>query len=75
MRNIKPVPNFKKEEIKLLRLKLGYTQAVFAKVVGVSVKAVEAWENGRNHPVDSTCRLLQILNGKQEVVEQLLFCE
>ena len=75
MRTIKPVPSFKKEEIKLLRLKLGYTQAVFAKVVGVSVKAVEAWENGRNQPVDSTCRLLQILNGKQEVVEQLLFCE
>jgi putative transcriptional regulator len=31
---------------------------MFAKFMGVSVKTVEAWESGRNHPEGTACRLL-----------------
>ena len=31
---------------------------LFAQYMGVSVKTVEAWEAGRNHPVGAACRLL-----------------
>lgn len=36
------------------------TQVVFAKYMGVSVKTVEAWESGRNHPDGAASRLLSI---------------
>lgn len=34
------------------------SQEVFAQYMGVSVKTVEAWEAGRNHPEGAACRLL-----------------
>lgn len=56
--SVAPVATFKPEEIKKIRLNTGLTQAVFAKYMGVSVKTVEAWESGRNHPEGAACRLL-----------------
>ena len=58
--SIAPVEVFSPEEIRDIRMKTGMTQVLFAKYMGVSVKTVEAWESGRNHPVGSACRLLGI---------------
>lgn len=58
--SIAPVDTFAPEEIKAIRASVGMTQAVFAKYMGVSVKTVEAWEAGRNHPDGAACRLLSI---------------
>lgn len=55
---IKPVDSFTSEEIKKIRHDTGMTQVLFAKFVGVSVKTVEAWEAGRNHPDGAACRIL-----------------
>ena len=49
---------FTPEEIKSIRRGTGLTQSAFAKYMGVSVKTVEAWEAGRNHPEGAACRLL-----------------
>jgi len=38
------------EEIKELRLKLLFTQAEFAKELGVDTSTVKAWEQGRQRP-------------------------
>lgn len=57
---ILPVEKFTSEEIKSIRLNAGMTQAVFAKFLGVSVKTVEAWESGRNHPEGAACRMLAL---------------
>lgn len=57
---IAPIEKFKPSEIKDIRLKSGLTQATFAQYMGVSVKTVEAWEAGRNHPEGSACRLLTL---------------
>ncbi len=55
---IEPIENFKPEEIRTIRMNTGLTQMLFAKYMGVSVKTVEAWESGRNHPEGAACRLL-----------------
>ena len=57
---IEPVEHFKPEEIRSIRKETGLTQILFAKYMGVSVKTVEAWEAGRNHPEGAACRLLSM---------------
>lgn len=57
---ILPLDTFTSSEIKEIRLKAGMTQASFAKYLGVSVKTVEAWEAGRNHPEGAACRMLSL---------------
>ena len=57
---IEPVAKFEPSEIKKIRNNTGMTQVVFAKYMGVSVKTVEAWESGRNHPDGAASRLLSI---------------
>ena len=57
---VMPVGRYEPEEIKDIRINAGMTQAIFAEFMGVSVKTVEAWESGRNHPIGSACRLLYL---------------
>lgn len=58
--SIAPIDNFTPQEIKEIRNRTGLTQKMFAKYMGVSVKTVESWESGRNHPEGSSCRLLSL---------------
>ena len=57
---VEPIENFRPEEIRSIRMETGLTQILFAKYMGVSVKTVEAWEAGRNHPEGAACRLLSM---------------
>lgn len=57
---IEPVAVFDASEIKSIRNSTGLTQNLFAKYMGVSVKTVEAWEAGRNHPDGAASRLLYL---------------
>lgn len=58
--SVTPVDRYDATEIKGIRKSTGFTQAVFAQYMGVSVKTVEAWEAGRNHPEGAACRLLAL---------------
>lgn len=58
--SVQPVDTFAPEDIRTIRVNTGLTQVVFAKYMGVSVKTVEAWEAGRNHPEGAACRLLTL---------------
>lgn len=44
------VRTFTPEEIKRIRLNADMTQGIFAACIGVTKKAVEAWEGGRSRP-------------------------
>ena len=57
---ITPVEAFTAQDIKDIRNQTGLTQVLFARFMGVSVKTVESWEAGRNHPVGAACRLLTL---------------
>ena len=58
--SIAPVARFSANEIREIRKQTGLTQLMFARYMGVSVKTVEAWEAGRNHPEGAACRLLTL---------------
>ena len=57
---ITPVEVFTAQDIKDIRKQTGLTQVLFARFMGVSVKTVESWEAGRNHPEGAACRLLTL---------------
>lgn len=58
--SITPIEEFTANEIKDIRKNAGMTQMLFAKFLGVSLKTVESWEAGRNHPSGTACRLLSL---------------
>ena len=58
--SVEPVGVYTSSDIKSIRNSTGLTQNLFAKYMGVSVKTVEAWEAGRNHPDGAACRLLYL---------------
>lgn len=58
---VAPVPTFNATEIKTLRNDMEMTQVIFAAVMGVSTKTVEAWESGKNKPDGAAKRMLSIL--------------
>lgn len=68
---IKPVPDFSAKQIKTIRNDLGMTQNLFAQVVGVSKKTVEAWESGRNNPDGPARRMISILQSDPSLVERM----
>ena len=57
---VAPVRRFDASEIRNIRVNTGLTQKLFAEYLGVSVKTVEAWESGKNEPLGSACRLLDL---------------
>ena len=58
----------KPPEIKQLRLSVPMTQRSFADFMGVSIKTVEAWESGRNHPSGSAARLMQLITSNKDLL-------
>ena len=44
--------------VKKTRRMLGASQAIFAQFLGVSIKTVHDWEQGRKPPRDVACRLM-----------------
>lgn len=58
---IQDVPQFTPPEIKAIRMHANMTQNVFAFVLGVSTKSIEAWEGGRSTPSGPARRLLSLL--------------
>jgi putative transcriptional regulator len=58
---VAPLPVYDAKAVKALRLTLGLSQTVFAQVLGVAKKTVEAWESGRNIPSGAACRFLEVL--------------
>jgi putative transcriptional regulator len=57
-------PHFDAEAIHHLRDRLGLSQGLFAKLLGVSRKLIEAWEAGTRTPSPMACRLLDAIARK-----------
>ena len=45
------------------------TQAVFAAVIGVSTKTVEAWETGTNQPIGPARRMISLIQFAPEILQ------
>ncbi len=69
--DILPVPNYKPQEIKKLRARLGLTQGLMGGIVGVSTKTVEAWEIGYRRPSSPAMRILAELDTNPKYFEKI----
>ena len=56
---------------KVIRLKLNMSQSAFAGLMGVSVRPLQDWEQGRREPQGPAVALLRIAEQHPEVFEQL----
>ncbi len=55
-------------EIASLRERLNYSQSIFARMLNVSVKSVQAWEQGLREPSNEALKLLAIAEKHPEVL-------
>jgi len=69
---IEPIPDIGKLEVQTIRQSLNLSQKVFADVVGVSKKTVEAWENGRNKPEGAARRLIGMMAKNKSIVQEIV---
>ncbi len=51
-------------KIKKIRLNAGISQAVFAKIINVSVAAIKQWERGERKPSGAALKLLNLVEKK-----------
>lgn len=57
-----PPKEYSPKKIKNIRVKWNYSQGIFAKVLNVSLKTVQAWESGDRNPNHAALRLLEIVD-------------
>jgi putative transcriptional regulator len=57
-----PPKEYGPKKIKNIRAKWNYSQGIFARVLNVSLKTVQAWEAGDRNPNHAALRLLEIVD-------------
>ena len=68
--SVAPLPAYTASDIKAIRTQHGMTQKLFAEALGISVKTVEAWESGTNHPLGIANRMLELLKQDSNLFER-----
>ena len=56
-----PPPAYDAEKVRTLRTGLGFSQPYFSRLLNVSPKTVQSWEQGTRVPSQSSARLLQLI--------------
>jgi putative transcriptional regulator len=59
-------------DVRMIRDKLGRSQAEFALMIGVSVATLQNWEQGRRHPVGPARALLKVVATNPRLVMRAL---
>lgn len=67
---VEPLKDFDRTDIKNIRTTLGVSQSIFANIMGVSAKTVEAWEGGRNKPDGAARRLLALIQDDPTITQR-----
>jgi putative transcriptional regulator len=63
-----PPPEITGKSLAALRTKAGMSQTVFARVLNVSPKTLQSWEQGVRRPADASRRLIQVFSEHPEVI-------
>ncbi len=63
---------FKEPEVKAIREKTGLSQTQFARLIGVSKRTLENWEQGRRQPTGPARALLKIVESNPKGAMQAL---
>jgi len=61
-------PEIDAKTLSALRSRAAMSQAVFAKMLSVSTKTLQSWEQGTRHPSGSSRRVLQMFSEHPDVV-------
>ena len=69
--SIEDVRTFTPAEIKDIRLAAEMTQSMFAACIGVTKKAVEAWEGGRSKPDGAARRTIGLLQKNPRFADEV----
>ena len=67
---VKGVETFTPQEIKRIRVNANMTQWMFASVIGVTQKSVEAWEGGRSRPDGAARRMIGLLSANPRFADE-----
>lgn len=67
-----PPPEVAAEEVTSLRARTGMSQAVFARVLNVSTKTVQSWEQGERKPSHAALRMLQVFRANPALVIEIV---
>jgi putative transcriptional regulator len=67
---VEPVPQYTSSRIRMIRSRLHLTQRIFAAVLGVSQKTVEAWESGKNKPNGPAQRMISLMERDSNFLER-----
>jgi putative transcriptional regulator len=65
-----PPPAYSARDIQRLRKHARMSQAMFARVLNVSVKTVQSWEQNARKPSQAALRLLQLMETNADLVYQ-----
>ena len=63
-----PPPAVVAKDVTSLRTEAGMSQAVFARVLNVSTKTVQSWEQGDRKPSHAALRMLQVFRENPKLV-------
>jgi putative transcriptional regulator len=67
-----PPPEIAAKEVTSFRTKTGMSQAVFARVLNVSTKTVQSWEQGERKPSHAALRMLQVFRENPTFVIEIV---
>lgn len=56
------------QDVQAIRERIGLSQAAFAAVLGVSVRTIQDWEQGRRHPAGPARSLLRVAERHPEAL-------
>jgi len=63
---------FRPKEVSAVRKKLQLSQEQLAAMIGISVRTLQAWEEGRRRPAGAAVALLAIASARPDVVHEVL---
>jgi putative transcriptional regulator len=64
--------DFRPDDVRAVRRKLGKSQSEFARMIGVSVATLQNWEQGRRRPEGPARALLRVAARNPRVVAEAL---
>ena len=64
----KPAPKLAAKDIRKIRMRLGASQAVFARLLNIPTRTAIDWESGEQRPSGAALKLLNIAQRQPEVL-------
>ena len=59
-------------DVMITRQRLGLSQVAFARLLGISPRTIQEWEQGRRSPQGAALSLLRIVQAKSDIVREVL---